>query len=420
MLVLPVAIWGWRLITHRPFGREWLRALGFWIGAVVLASAFASCLPRTVGWPLPAGMGGVTGDAMLKLPLLLFGGHPPAAISSRDRAVGILARSHSVAVVMVAGFWLRPNGDLAEDIHREAEEFDEDEERASISLGWLVHAAAEPEGAHRRSSSAALGDDESTSARAAARPRTPRVRTACACARTQNRRTTNYEDEEEEEEAARAAQGARRRLQPDAAHVGRRFRAAAALSILRRARKRATSPAPSTEEIEENAESLESVLEDFGVKGEIINARPGPVVTLYELEPAPGIKSSRVIGLADDIARSMSAVSARVAVVPGPQRHRHRIAERSSARRSISASCCLERRYNNTPAKLPLCLGKTIGGEPVRGRSRAHAASADRRHHRLRQVGRDQHHAAVAALQAAAGSMPADHDRSEDARTFRL
>ena len=59
------------------------------------------------------------------------------------------------------------------------------------------------------------------------------------------------------------------------------------------------------------------MLGDFGVRGEIINARPGPVVTLYELEPAPGIKSSRVIGLADDIARSMSALSARVAVVPG-------------------------------------------------------------------------------------------------------
>ena len=71
------------------------------------------------------------------------------------------------------------------------------------------------------------------------------------------------------------------------------------------------------EQIQANAVALESVLGDFGVRGEIINARPGPVVTLYELEPAPGIKSSRVIGLADDIARSMSAVSARVAVVSG-------------------------------------------------------------------------------------------------------
>jgi hypothetical protein len=73
----------------------------------------------------------------------------------------------------------------------------------------------------------------------------------------------------------------------------------------------------SPEALEQNARLLEGVLEDFGVKGEIIHVRPGPVVTLYELEPAPGIKSSRVIGLAEDIARSMSAIAARVAVVPG-------------------------------------------------------------------------------------------------------
>ena len=73
----------------------------------------------------------------------------------------------------------------------------------------------------------------------------------------------------------------------------------------------------SSEALEANARLLEGVLEDFGVKGEIIKVHPGPVVTLYELEPAPGIKSSRVIGLADDIARSMSAIACRVAVVPG-------------------------------------------------------------------------------------------------------
>ncbi len=69
--------------------------------------------------------------------------------------------------------------------------------------------------------------------------------------------------------------------------------------------------------LQQSAGLLESILEDFGIRGEIIDVRPGPVVTLYEFEPAPGVKSSRVIGLADDIARSMSALSARVAVVPG-------------------------------------------------------------------------------------------------------
>ena len=73
----------------------------------------------------------------------------------------------------------------------------------------------------------------------------------------------------------------------------------------------------SDESLSENARMLESVLDDYGVKGDIIAVRPGPVVTMYELEPAPGLKASRVIGLSDDIARSMSALSARVSTVPG-------------------------------------------------------------------------------------------------------
>src|SRR3546814_3631576 len=77
--------------------------------------------------------------------------------------------------------------------------------------------------------------------------------------------------------------------------------------------------------LEKNARLLESVLEDFGVRGEIVKVRPGPVVTRYELEPAPGTKTSRVVGLADDIARSMSAVSVRVAVVPGEDRKSTRL-----------------------------------------------------------------------------------------------
>ncbi|WP_375669628.1 DNA translocase FtsK, partial [Bartonella sp. MR168JLCBS] len=69
--------------------------------------------------------------------------------------------------------------------------------------------------------------------------------------------------------------------------------------------------------LERGAGLLESVLEDFGIKGEIIHVHPGPVVTMYEFEPAAGVKSSRVINLSDDIARSMSAISTRVAVIPG-------------------------------------------------------------------------------------------------------
>ncbi len=120
----------------------------------------------------------------------------------------------------------------------------------------------------------------------------------------------------------------------------------------------------SDEALEENARMLESVLDDYGVKGEIVAVRPGPVVTMYELEPAPGLKASRVIGLADDIARSMAALSARVSTVPGrsvigielPNENREKV-----VLREILSS----RDFGDGNQNLPLALGKDIGGEPV-------------------------------------------------------
>ncbi len=120
----------------------------------------------------------------------------------------------------------------------------------------------------------------------------------------------------------------------------------------------------SDEALEENARMLESVLDDYGVKGEIVSVRPGPVVTMYELEPAPGLKASRVIGLADDIARSMSALSARVSTVPGrtvigielPNATREKV-----VLREIIAA----RDFGDSNMRLPLALGKDIGGDPI-------------------------------------------------------
>lgn len=116
--------------------------------------------------------------------------------------------------------------------------------------------------------------------------------------------------------------------------------------------------------LEQNARLLEGVLADYGVNGRIVGLAQGPVVTLYELEPAPGIKASRVIGLADDIARSMSAVSARVAVIPGrnvigielPNRKREMVV----LSELISADS-----FQRTSATLPIILGKDISGVPV-------------------------------------------------------
>ncbi len=128
-------------------------------------------------------------------------------------------------------------------------------------------------------------------------------------------------------------------------------------------------PAPSTSKLdkaalERNARLLESVLEDFSVKGEIIEVRPGPVVTMYELEPASGIKASRVISLADDIARNMSALSARVATIPGrsvigielPNAHRETV---------TLAELIASHAFEDQVASLPMILGKNIAGDPV-------------------------------------------------------
>ena len=120
----------------------------------------------------------------------------------------------------------------------------------------------------------------------------------------------------------------------------------------------------SNDALNENARLLENVLDDYGVKGEIVSVRPGPVVTLYELEPAAGLKASRVIGLSDDIARSMSALSARVSTIPGrsvigielPNSDREKV-----LLREILSS----KAYGDSKFQLPLALGKDIGGEPV-------------------------------------------------------
>ncbi|WP_296707639.1 DNA translocase FtsK, partial [Rhodoblastus sp.] len=118
------------------------------------------------------------------------------------------------------------------------------------------------------------------------------------------------------------------------------------------------------DQLEVNADALEKTLEDFGVRGDVLNAHPGPVVTLYEFEPAPGIKSSRVIGLADDIARSMSAVSARVAVVPG--RNAIGIELPNPRRETVYLrELFASPDFAETKHKLAIALGKTIGGEPV-------------------------------------------------------
>ena len=136
------------------------------------------------------------------------------------------------------------------------------------------------------------------------------------------------------------------------------------VDLLREAPSRYQTARMSESALSQNARILEKVLEDFGVKGEVSKISPGPVVTLYEFEPAAGIKSSKVVGLAEDIARSMSAVSARIAVIPG--QNAIGIELPNSKRETVYFREMMESEdFANNDASLPLALGKDIGGAPV-------------------------------------------------------
>ena len=350
LLLVPELLLGWRLLSHKPVGEKWRSLL--WIVATVVAAAFASTLPHIGSWPLPTGLGGVAGDAVLRAPAWIFG----SPLGGFMRFILCIVFGLATAVTILLASRARDDNEkpAAREVDDEEDGERDDADHASAWLGMIVHALL--------SWKARIGRmirGES------------RVRTAMPAAQGPRREPRfdgeddEYEDEgEEEEDDDEDSPAPRRRA---AARVrsrrGGNGYTLPSLNLLaaQRASERTTL---SHDIIDGNATALESVLQDFGVRGEIINARPGPVVTLYELEPAPGIKSSRVIGLADDIARSMSAVSARVAVVSG--RNAIGIELPNPLREKVYLRELLTGNdYNESAAKLPLCLGKTIGGESV-------------------------------------------------------
>ncbi|MGB9367115.1 MAG: DNA translocase FtsK 4TM domain-containing protein [Xanthobacteraceae bacterium] len=371
-LLLPVASWGWRLLTHRPLERQRTRFI-LWVAGTIAAAGFASCLAPSKSWPLPTGLGGVVGDSLLHVPAWIFG---PLSGAPRFAIAIMLGVAAIATLALAAGFGLRreEEDEIDEKPARKAAKVkhdDEDEEReprSFVSLGWLYHFLYSLKARllllpllllrllpwRRRPRVVALRYDP-----AAITMIEPHVEAYSNPADDQEGEVEEEDPEEEVEVTPRKKIKAAAR--PTKRGKGGYELPSLALLAAPRAIDRQTL---SDDAIQENAKALESVLSDFGVRGEIINAHPGPVVTLYELEPAPGIKSSRVIGLSDDIARSMSKVSARVAVVqgrnaigiemPNPKR------EKVLLRELLSAN-----EYTDTQARLPLCLGKTIGGEPV-------------------------------------------------------
>jgi S-DNA-T family DNA segregation ATPase FtsK/SpoIIIE len=356
VLFLPVAIWGWRFITHRWLLRMRVRVIA-WLISPIFAAGFASCIKPVANWPLTAGLGGVAGDLLLKLPLLFSGGS--LSFMSRLVLAGIFGVLTAATLAVAFGIGFNSDEDFNEN-ESEEEPSDGLFSRIIVSLGAVTHTflgfkarLLNPRGQGVLSLFREMfARDEELAPRGSRQE--PMLRFG--------EHAPGDEDDYEDDESP-ARRRARSTTAPKKRRVSRGRYEFPPLDLLAPAPKE-RAPALSAATLEENSRALESVLEDFGVRGEIVNARPGPVVTLYELEPAPGIKSSRVIGLADDIARSMSAVSARVAVVPGrnaigielPNPKREKVVLREQL---------ASKEFTKSTTSLPLCLGKTIGGEPV-------------------------------------------------------
>jgi DNA segregation ATPase FtsK/SpoIIIE, S-DNA-T family len=359
MLILPVAVWGWRMLTHRSFDREPLR-IACWILCTAASAGFASCWSHGGAWPLPTGLGGVVGDALVRVPAVVFG--PPGVIYRI--VLGLFLAAVAAGTLLVAGgLGSRPQEDEPAPIEDDDAPFVEAQDDGSVSLGWAFHAAMSAKARLWRVLTLAyrwLVASGPTS-RASLFDRQEPTLDGRGAPLLAPQAAEEYDDEEaEEEEEEPVARAPRKKATTRRSTEKFELPAVSVLS----APKASDRQLLSKSELEANSRALEGVLSDFGVRGEIVKAHPGPVVTLYELEPAPGIKSSRVIGLADDIARSMSALSARVAVVPGrnaigielPNAHREKV----YLRELLSV-----RDSNDSVAKLPLCLGKNIGGESI-------------------------------------------------------
>ena len=346
LIVLVPTIWGWRLMTNRSVTPFWLRLT--LLPVAVLAGAIAlAALPKVNGSALKAGAGGASGE-------LLSGG-----ITNIIAAVGINAGSTwislgALAVALAAFFvasavtwreWLssarrvagwtgmavgsgaRAVGDAvrARRERQELERHGTGKRRKPSKLRRLDDTPAQPE-------------PEPDEVEPLARPVTARP-------------------SKQKKKRSKAQQ------QPLNLSDRGRFRLPGQELLQEPPEARRTSNQDDAALVH-SAQMLETVLEDFGVKGEVVNVRPGPVVTLYEFEPAPGIKSSRIVNLSDDIARSMSAVSVRVAVIPG--RTVIGIELPNATRETVYLRELLEADgFAGNNSALGLILGKDIGGAPI-------------------------------------------------------
>ena len=377
-LVLTAVTIGWSLLRLRPL-RHPLGQTAAGVFGILLASFALACLPVFGRWPLPVGLGGVIGDVLLSIPEAIAGGPLSAGIRvaltiiASGTALGLLVS----ACASAANTRREPEFERNQPVwdegagERAGDGFD-DESRLPVLAGifthWYLALRSLPTHLFARSFWRRIllrpADDWPPAAKGRQEP-------AFFDGLDADPASNNFRpvgiagpDSRVSAPAARPKPGKRARRESQPSLLDSPGYELPPLHLLSEPKARPRGSALNPAALEQNARILEGVLEDFGVRGEIINVRPGPVVTLYELEPAPGIKSSRVVSLADDIARSMSAIAARVAVIPG--RNVIGIELPNAGRETVYLREMLAAGdFEKSRAKLALALGKTIGGEPV-------------------------------------------------------
>ncbi|HET9573494.1 MAG TPA: DNA translocase FtsK [Methyloceanibacter sp.] len=370
-LFLPLAAWGWHLVFRTVPKHRRLRLLA-WFPAVILLAATLSALPQPKSWPLPNGLGGIIGDFFMAGAHVIGPFLPEAAVSFVAGLVFfvigtmLLLFACGTSTSRLIALWA-PRSSAAG-------------EWASAWLGgalhFLMHTGAKLKRVFgRRDRNEDFDEDEETEEEdwAEEEPQVDadgRIEPSFGAGSM-----VPYSDDDEDEDGVDDVTAPGYRITRTAAKDKKKHTALRSarmdtpydppsIKLLQQPARSNRGRGVSDEVLQENARELEGVLQDFGVKGEITNVRPGPVVTLYELEPAPGTKSSRVIGLADDIARSMSAIATRVAVVPG--RNAIGIELPNDRREVVLLRELLETSdFQDTEARLGLALGKNIGGEPI-------------------------------------------------------
>lgn len=345
-LLVPIAAgWGWRLWKTHVLVNIWLRIALLPIGVLAAAMALAAVDPPNA-WPYQAGVGGFTGALLFSQALEYIAS---LGLDPDTRILGASAAAAAVAILYyVLGFSV---ADWRVGASRTAELVGASKGAAQQVRGWpkIIGAFA-----------------RATGRRFTAEERIEPTFDKTVAAKTAGARKAVQrglvETKEKSVRPGRKATVRQRTL--DLATPDGEFQTPSLELLDETPANTKRTLVVNEEGLQQNARLLEGVLEDFGVRGDITKVRPGPVVTLYELEPAPGTKTSRVIGLADDIARSMSAISVRIATVPGrnvigvelPNARREMV----YLRELLSSST-----FEDAKSKLPLVLGKDIGGAPV-------------------------------------------------------